>query len=63
MTKRVKYTAICKGWKLINPHLLRPRSESDAFCALVLVVMEFLLWKEGSGFKGGGGVKLSFTGF
>ena len=21
MTKRVKYTAICKGWKLINPHL------------------------------------------
>ena len=26
MTKRVKYTAICKEWKLINFHLLRPRS-------------------------------------
>ena len=26
MTKRVKYTAICKEWKLINLHLLRPWS-------------------------------------
>ena len=26
MTKRVKYTAICKEWKLIDLHLLRPWS-------------------------------------
>ena len=77
MTKRVKYTAICKEWKLINLHLLRPWStckvwisyadvssavwhelydhpnnlqiEFDAFCASGVVVMGFLLWKEGSG--------------
>ena len=26
MTKRIKYTAICKEWKLVNLPLLRPRS-------------------------------------
>ena len=26
MTKRVKYTAVCKEWKLIKFHLLRPWS-------------------------------------
>ena len=29
MTKRVKYTTICKEWKSINPHLLRPWSSCN----------------------------------
>ena len=36
--------------------------ESEAFCASGLVVMGPLLWEE-AGFKGGGGLKLSFSGF
>ena len=45
MTRRVKYTAICNEWKLIN----NLQIESDTFCASGLIVMGFLLWGEGSG--------------
>ena len=54
MTKRVKYTAIKKEWKLINPHLLRPWSTckiwfeisyaNSAGTPILIDLAKFLLW-------------------
>ena len=94
MTKRVKYTAICKGWKLINLHLLCPWStckvwisNADVSSAVWHELYDHLnnlqIESEASlrfgpccdgvstvgggvrkaGFKGGGGVRLSLSGF